>query len=119
MESRTHHYLDATSPIIRTPHREIAVRENENVTNLLSTGVNLLPNLVTSVEEHLKKAFCNVEFDNFSSKHCDMVFFARDFMWASFQMIRSVETCIRSCQSDHVTENDFRSHGCGCILSNE
>ena len=49
----------------------------ENVANLLSTGVKLVPNLVTRVEENLKKTFGKPNFTNFPVNTATWFFRAR------------------------------------------
>ena len=46
-------HLDATSPIF--PKYRLQSKEDVGVTNLLTLGVTLIPNLVTRIEENLEK----------------------------------------------------------------
>ena len=51
------------------------LKEDEDVINLLTTGVKLIPNLVTKGEENFKKTFGTKKFDKFHSQHCNAVYF--------------------------------------------
>ena len=50
------------------------MKEGEDVTNLVSTGVKLIPNSVTRVEENLKKTF-GKRICQIFSRHCNLVNF--------------------------------------------
>ena len=70
---RIHRLLrDATSPIIPLPrHRETSCSQKkiDDMTNLLSRGVKLIPNVVTTVEENFKKTFGTLNLINFPANH--------------------------------------------------
>ena len=89
-----------------------------NVINLLSVGVKLVPNLVTRVEEHLEK---NVgRLTHFPVNTATWCIFARDCMWASLQMSRSVETCITGCQNSAFSNaQDMPNFLTGSLFENE
>ena len=53
------------------------------------------PNLSTRVEEHVQKTFGNLGVTNFPINTATWCIFARDCMWASLQMRRTVETHTR------------------------
>ena len=66
---------------------------------MLSAGVKFIPNMATGVEENLEKTSENLDWTNFPVNTATRCTSARDCMWASVQMSRSVETCIRGCHS--------------------
>ena len=86
-------------PMPRQRETDCSLKEDDDMTNLLSPGVKLLPNLVTRIEESLKKTFGKLKLINFSVNTATWCIFARDCMRASFQVSRSIETCIRGCQN--------------------
>ena len=49
--------------------------KDEDVTNMLSPGVELIANLVTRVEENLKRNIREVRIHKFLSQHCNVVYF--------------------------------------------
>ena len=68
-------HLEATSPNAQASGDRLQskVEENEDVTNLLSTGVKLIPNLVTRLEGNLPvKTLGKLDFP---SHHCNVVYF--------------------------------------------
>ena len=75
------------------------LKEDEDVISLLTTGVKLIPNLVTKVEENFKKPSEQKGLTIFPANTATRCILARDSMRASFRMSRSVETCIRGCQN--------------------
>ena len=94
-------HLDATSPVIpMSRHRgdRLQSKDDDDMTNLLSPGVKLLPNLVTRIGENFKQTFGNLNLTIFPVNTATWCIFARCCMWASFQMSRSFDTCTRGCQ---------------------
>ena len=71
-------------------HSPLLSKEDENVTNMLSTSVNLIPNLVT--RKKTSRTFWNLNLNNIPVDTARWCRFTRDCMWA-FHMSRSVETC--------------------------
>ena len=75
-------------------------KEDDDMTNLLSPGVKLVSNLVTRIEQDLKKTFGKLILTCSPVNTATWCIFGRDCTWTSFQMSsRSVETCIRGCQN--------------------
>ena len=78
------------------------------------------PNLVTRIEENLKKNRRNVDLTKYPGNTTTWCIFARDCMWASFQMRRSVVPCIRGCQYGSFSNTqDIVNILTGSILENE
>ena len=73
------------------------VKEDDDMRNLVSPGVKLIPTLVTKEEEHLQKTLGKY-LTNFPVNTATVGIFTHDCMWASLQMSISVDSCIRDCQ---------------------
>ena len=74
--------------------------EDDDTTKLLPPGIKLLSSLVRRIEENLKNNFGNLNLTNFPVNTSVWCIFARDCMWTSFKMSRSVETCSIDCQNN-------------------
>ena len=70
-------------------------KEDDDMTILLFPGVKLIPNVVMRIEVNYRTTFGNLNLTNFPVNSATVRIFERDCMCASFQMSRSVETCIR------------------------
>ena len=92
------------SPVTQARRIQPRLRETGCRERNKSEVVDLIPNLVTRVEENLKKTNRKVKLTIFPVNTATWCIFARDCVWASFQMSRSVETCIRGCQ-DYPSSN--------------
>ena len=82
-----------SSPPLGSPQGDgLPLKEDDDMTNLLSPGVKFLPNLVTRIDQNLQKTVLGQL--SLSTLQVDTAWctFARGCMWASFQMSRSVET---------------------------
>ena len=71
--------------------------EDDDIRNLPSLGVDLNPSLLSRVKDHQKNTFGQFDLTSFPIHTATWCVFARDFMWASFQMSRIVETYIGGC----------------------
>ena len=90
------------------------------MTNLLSPGVKLLPNLVARIEENLMRKFGNLNLSSSPVNTATCCIIAGDCMWASFQKSRAVDTCIRCCQKHSFPNTqDTLNILIGSILENE
>ena len=89
-------------------HRETdwlqsTLKDDGDIRNVLSPRVELSPNLLTIVKENRKKTFGTLHLTNIPIHTATWCVFARDCMWASFQMRRIVETYTRGCQNSSFT----------------
>ena len=59
------------------------LKEDDDMTSLLSLGVKLVPLLLTRVEESLKKTIGKLDLTKFLLNTATLCIFVRDCMWAS------------------------------------
>ena len=90
-------------------HRETrsspTLLEDDEIKNMLSPGLKLSPNLVTRVEQNIKRKFGKLDLKDFPIKIATWCSFARDCTWASFQMSRAVDTYTRGVPFSNTLEN--------------
>ena len=108
------------NPNVQASGDGLQSNEHDDTTNIMFPGVELLPNLVAWVEENLKKTFGNLNLTRSPVNTAKWCIFARDCMWASFQMSRSVDTCISGCQNYSFSNTqDILNILTGSFLENE
>ena len=74
----------------------VDIERDEDVINMSSPCAELG---VVGRRTHLKETFLTLDLKNFPVNTAMWCTFARDFVWASFKMSRSVQTFFRGCQN--------------------